>query len=180
MLHKPTNEVDFTWSTALKVCSSRKVVSTLHVPLSSDSLFKLQALCSTRPVRLPNEQTRGQPTNSACSPCVKQAFILNHRLLHRRTIETKWGATLLTNTFHVNYLYGEPPFHSHICNRETARCRLLRPASTLGTALWALPDPVAHVASYRRTHFGVQTSYKSPFTAYRPERCAVRATHVVL
>ena len=42
----------------------------------------------------------------------------------------------------------------------------------LGPALWALPDPVAHVASNRRTHLGVQTSYKSPFTAYRPERCA--------
>ena len=148
--------------------------------LYSTVSFKLLALCLTRPVRLPTEQTRGQPINSACSPRVKQAFILIDRLLHRRTIETKWGATLLTNTFHVNYLYGEPPFHSHICNRETARRRLPRPASTLGTALWALPDPVAHVASYRRTHIGVQTAYKSPFTAYRPERCAVRATHMVL
>ena len=38
--------------------------------------LKLKALCLTRPVRLPNEQTRGQPTNSACSSDVRQAFIL--------------------------------------------------------------------------------------------------------
>jgi hypothetical protein len=38
----------------------------------------------------------------------------------------------------------------------------------LGPALWALPDPVAHVASNRRPHLGVQTSYKSPFTAHSP------------
>ena len=36
----------------------------------------ITTLCLTRSVRLPNEQTRGQPINSACSPRVKQAFIL--------------------------------------------------------------------------------------------------------
>jgi hypothetical protein len=52
--------------------------------------------------------------------------------------------------------------------RVPARPWLPRPASTLGPALWALPDPVAHVASNRRPHLGVQTSYKSPFTAHSP------------
>ena len=45
-------------------------------------------------------------------------------------------------------------FDTPICNRETARPWLPRPASTLGPALWALPDPVAHVASNWRTHLG--------------------------
>ena len=44
--------------------------------LYSTVSFKLNASCLTRPVRLPNEQTRGQSTNSACSSDVRQAFIL--------------------------------------------------------------------------------------------------------
>ena len=65
------------------------------------------------------------------------------------------------------------PSHSHEsrclkCNRETARPWLPRPASTLGPALWALPDPVAHVASNWRTHLGwgnvLQVSVHSTFS----------------
>ena len=62
--------------------------------------------------------------------------------------------------FKISHTHTRPHIDTHDITRSTVPKRIPRHASTLGTALWALTDPVAHAANPRRTHFGVRVSFK--------------------